>query len=248
MYFEKYDKRLKAEIDRMYNNIDTKVYLDSLSVEDILEKYEVMKDDPYIDEDLLQIYPSSIKVNNTEKEKAFYGLLILSLGLYLNKKRDEVLEDSVDYGYNGSEKDPTKYILAEYSKYDENKNLTKLELDQKYKQEIWRKINLLKIEIDLSLEKKKEINKDALEFSKYDMFRLLKTESAIAYNGSVIDKLKETTNTKYVYIKTEPSACKKCMSLAGIPVPIEDIEVVPPLHPNCRCHIEEIVVESVVEF
>lgn len=225
MFFEEYDEKLKAKIEREYSKLLWNYDIDQLTEDYILDMYKYLD----LDSDLIEIYSSNIHVNKKEKEKAYIGLLVLSLGLYLYQLRDEVLEDS--YDYSGYSKDYSPEIIKEY-------------LDREYKQygeeliyndKIWHKLNLLKIELDLNLEKDDQINEDLLVYSSSDIFRLFRTESAVVYTDSVFDKLVEDDQFEYVILMTEPGACKTCTSLAGIPMSVKDIKYKPPIHPNCRC-------------
>lgn len=67
--------------------------------------------------------------------------------------------------------------------------------------------------------------------------RLARTELAHVRVQSTIDRYIEAGVTKYEYIANGPNMCEECEELNGQIFDIEDIEHLPPVHPNCVCAI-----------
>lgn len=75
--------------------------------------------------------------------------------------------------------------------------------------------------------------------TEYEAMRLLRTESARIRADSTISAMEYHGATHYIF-HAERGACRECLLLDGVAVPLEKMErgvTIFPLHPNCRCSV-----------
>lgn len=74
------------------------------------------------------------------------------------------------------------------------------------------------------------------EYSRYEFQRLARTEAAYASEEGVREQLQAYGVTAYEWL-VDASACPVCQGYVGQVIAADDVENLPPAHPNCLCTV-----------
>ena len=70
----------------------------------------------------------------------------------------------------------------------------------------------------------------------HEAVRLVRTETVWAQNRGALDRYKDAGVASYeVGDAGDDRECDECREMAGKRYPVDDLEHLPPYHPNCRC-------------
>lgn len=88
-----------------------------------------------------------------------------------------------------------------------------------------------------SVDKITEVVMQDMNVGYYQANRLVRTELSHIRVISTLDSYRDAGVTQYEYIANGPNMCEECEELNGQIFSIDDIEHLPPVHPNCVCSI-----------
>lgn len=256
-YYDDALERIQKEIDAFYGRYASKEGISIAEAKKRASKLDIeaygRKAKKYVKEKNfskranaeMRIYNLTMKVNRLELLKENIRLELLNLHSQVEQELDHILHKRAR-----GEFERQAGILG-----DSAKNITGLVetiasasfYNASYSDRIWTHQELLKAELSKLLQKgilqgknprvlAAELRK-AVNASKYDAERLMRTELARVQTAAQMESYKRNGFEEYVYIALS-TACKDCKPLDGKVFKVKDMqpgENASPMHPHCMC-------------